>query len=96
MQITLLRDNVELVTNSVNHTLPTTSTLFSCNNSPRMTKNQDGRISNGPVLNARSKIFELSSICDIAKVCITGFKHKKLLILCSCTLFYTLIDLHNL
>lgn len=72
MQITLLRENVELVSTTVNTlqttTTTTTATLFNSNNSPRLHKNQDGRINVGPIFNQRSKIFELSSICDMAKV----------------------------
>uniref|UniRef100_A0A336MF20 CSON000729 protein n=1 Tax=Culicoides sonorensis TaxID=179676 RepID=A0A336MF20_CULSO len=79
IQITLVRENLETIMNSPNrHSLSTPSAL-------RRQLSDSPSNSNSPNLNSKSKIFELSNILDLAKVCMVyetpEVSHTKIYIL---------------
>lgn len=61
IQITLLRENLETLI---------TATLSSINTAPTAAKHFSAVQWHPPNLNSRSKIFEISNICELAKVCL--------------------------
>lgn len=65
LHIALLRENAEIVTTASHNN---NNNVSSAMNSPRLPKNADAKTQITPHLNPRSKIFELSNICDMAKV----------------------------
>jgi len=80
LQIALLRENVEnlIQATQANLTKSTPSSaaqIMNFNNDNFISNNNSSHI-NIPILNSRTKIFELSNICDIAKVIIDIIENK--------------------
>lgn len=70
LKIVLLRENLETLTNALLPLIPSSTSSPSCGGNSKQSDLNLGVPNNTPILNSRTKIFELSNICGLAKVCL--------------------------